>query len=468
MSFYRKICLFLCLILFLQMIALAVCADDETTDISVLNGCRGFDAKVPVLGVTQLVENVQSAFVYEVGTGSLMYAWNPDQQLFPAGLVKILTALVAIENGNLTDAVTVKESALEELSKDTRTSKLQVDEVFTLEQLLYLVLVEGSNDAAVVVAHHVAGNQEAFVNMMNTFANELGCTNSHFTNVHGLHDEQQLSTARDVARILSRAIQNEQFSTMFGSTHYDLPATNKSKERQLESSNHLMHQSLYEIYYDERVTGGRTGVNTLGLQSIATTAQQDDMQLVCVVMGSASKVNDRAIVEKIGGFDETSLLLDQAFGSFRPAQLLFDGQTLKQYSVRNGIADVVVGPDVSVSAVVPADETKGTLSYQYKDIDSAFEAPVEKGQKMSVVEIWCGSVCLAQAPLYALNDVDANYQQVEYRGGAGIPWWGVLLISVLVLLLAAVAYIFFVRYRNLRSVTNKRRAIRTGHNGRRA
>ncbi len=467
MNFYRKICLCLCLILFIQLIALPVCADDETTDISVLNGCRGFDAKVPVLGVTQLTENVQSAFVYEVGTGSLMYAWNPDQQLFPAGLVKILTALVAIENGNLTDAVTVKESVLEELSKDTRTSKLQVDEVFTLEQLLYLVLVEGSNDAAVVVAHHIAGDQEAFVTMMNTFAQELGCTNSHFTNVHGLHDEQQLSTARDVARILSRAIQNEQFSTMFGSTHYDLPATNKSKERQLESSNHLMHQSLYEIYYDERVTGGRTGVNTLGLQSIATTAQQDEMQIVCVVMGSASKVNDRAIVEKIGGFDETSQLLDQAFSSFRPAQLLFDGQTLKQYSVRNGIADVVVGPDVSVSAVVPADETKGTLSYQYKDIDSAFEAPVKKGRQMSVVEIWCGSVCLAQAPLYALNDVDVNYPQVEYRGGAGIPWWGVLLIIVLVLLLAAVAYIFFVRYRNLRAVTNKRRATRTGHNGRR-
>ena len=468
MSFYRKMCLCLCLILLLQMFIVPSFADDETTDISVLNGCRGFDAKVPVLGVTQLVENVQSAFVYEVGTGSLIYAWNPDQQLFPAGLVKILTALVAIENGNLAAAVTVKESVLDELSKNTRTSKLQADEVFTLEQLLYLVLVEGSNDASVVVADHIAGNQESFVNMMNTFAQDLGCTNSHFTNVHGLHDDQQLSTARDVARILSRAIQNEQFSKMFGTTHYDMPATNKSKERQLESSNHLMHQSLYEIYYDERVTGGRTGVNTLGLQSIVTTAQQDDMQVVCVVMGSASKINDRAIVEKIGGFDETSQLLDQAFGSFRPAQLLFDGQTLKQYSVRNGIADVVVGPNISVSAVVPADETKGTLSYQYKDIDSAFEAPVKKGQQMSVVEIWCGSVCLAQAPLYALNDVDVNYQQVEYKGGAGIPWWGVLLIILLVLLLAAVGYVFFKRYQNLRAVSSKRRPTRVGHNGRRA
>lgn len=466
MKFYRKISLFLCIMMLLQAVLLPVAAD-ELTDVSILNGCHGIDASVPVLGSAQLTENMQSAVMFEVSTSTLMYAWNPDQQLHPAGLVKILTALIAIENGNLADAVIVKQSVLDQISENVRTSKLQADEVFTLEQLLYCVLVEGSNDAALVVAHHIAGSQDAFVSMMNTFAQDLGCTNSQFTNVHGLHDDQQLTTARDIARILARAIGNEQFATIFGTSHYDLEATNKSESRQLESSNHLIHQSLYEIYYDQRVTGGRTGVTNTGLNCIATTAQQDDMQMVCVVMGSASKINDRGIVEKIGGFEETTKLLDQGFNGYMTAQLLYDGQALKQYSVRNGIADVVVGPNVAISSVVPKDAVTGTLSYQYKDVESAFEAPVEKGRRMSTVEVWCGSVCLAQAELYALNDVDVNYQQVEYEDGNGLPGWGVVLIILLVLVCGAAVYIFGTRYRNIRVAARKRKTGRKDRRRRR-
>lgn len=463
MKFYRKLSLFLCLVMLSQVILLPVAAD-EVTDVSILSGCHGIDSSVPVLGSAQLAENMQSAVMFEVSTGTLMYAWNPDQQLHPAGLVKILTGLIAIENGNLADAVIVKQSVLDQISEGVRTSELKADEVFTLEQLLYCVLVEGSNDAALVVAQHIAGSQDAFVGMMNTYAQELGCTNSRFTNVHGLHDDQQLTTARDVARILSRAIQNEQFATMFGTTHYDLAKTNKSEERQLESSNHLMHQSLYEIYYDQRVTGGRTGENNMGLRNIATTAQQDDMQMVCVVMGCASKINDRAIVEKIGGFEETTKLLDQGFNGYATAQLLYDGQALKQYGVRNGIADVVAGPNVSISSVVPKDAATGTLSYQFKDVENAFEAPVEKGRHMSTVEVWCGSVCLAQAELYALHDVDVNYQQVEDKDSGGLPWWGVALIVVLVIAGGAAVYIFVARYRNIRAAAKTRK---TGQKDRR-
>lgn len=461
MSFYRKICLVLSVVFLLQVMLLPVAAEDEITDVSVLSGCNGIDGKVPVLGTAQLVENTQSAVLFEASTGTLMYAWNADQQLHPAGLVKILTALVAIENGNLKDAVTVQQQVLEQISESSRTSELQPDEVLTLEQLLYCLLVEGSNDAALVIAHHISGSQEAFVAKMNEYAQELGCTGSQFTNVHGLHDDLQLTTARDIARILARCIQNEMFVTLFGTTHYDLEATNKSEERQLESSNHMMHQSLYEIYYDSRITGGRTGVNNMGLQNLVTTAQQDNMTMICVVMGCASKVNDWAIVEKIGGFEETEKLLDQAFNDYTTTQLLYDGQALKQYSVRNGISDVVVGPKVSISSVVPKDAASATLSYQYKDAENAFEAPVDEGRRMSSVEIWLGSVCLAQADLFALNDVALNHQQVESKDGGGLRWWGVVLIVLLVLCCCAAAYVFGMRYLNMRNMARKRKRSRS-------
>lgn len=448
MKKYRIVCLLLSVLFLLQVMVLPITADNDV-DISVVNGCNGIDAQVPILGSTQLVENMQAAVLFEVSSGTLMYAWNPDQQIHPAGLVKILTALIAIENGNMQDAVTVKQQVLEQISESTRTSKLQPDEVFTLEQLLFCLLVEGSNDAALVIAHHISGSQEAFVEQMNDYAQELGCTGSLFTNVHGLHDDRQLSTARDMARILSRAIQNEQFSAIFGTTHYDMEKTNKSEPRQLESSNHMMHQSLYEIYYDQRITGGRTGENNMGLRNVASTSQQDKMQLVCVVMGCASKINDRGIVEKIGGFDETSKLLDQAFNGYTTAQLLSDGQSLKQYRVQNGIADVVVGPKDTVSSVVPIDYAGGGLTYQYKDTENAFSAPVDCGRRMGSVEIWYGNVCLAQADLFAMHDVAVNYQQIEDRSRNTLPWWSILLIMLLVLLLAASVYVLITRYRNV-------------------
>jgi len=318
------------------------------------------------------------------------------------------------------------------------------------------VLVEGANDASAVLADHIAGSQEAFVKMMNERAGEIGCTSTVFTNAHGLHDEAQLTTARDVARILDVAIENETFVDFFGTTHYTVDATNKSEARELESSNHMMHEGLYEIYYDERITGGRTGVNNAGLRCIATTAKQGELNMICVVMGAESKITDRGIVEKIGGFYETSDLLDVVFPGLKPSQLLYENQALKQYAVRNGSADVVVAPAVSVKCVVPADATAETFTYRYVDVEDAFTAPVKSGQHMSKVEIWHGNVCIGQADLYALNDVSVNYQQIIQKDKSRLSIWIILLIVVIAIVIVAAAALYVIRLRNIRRNTKTR------------
>lgn len=457
MTFRRTFSLLIGFLLLVQLLAVPVLAQAEASDTSVLSGCRGIDSQAPLLGNAQFTDNAQSVVLFEANSDTLMYAWNPDQQLHPAGLVKILTALIAIENGQFTQIVTVKEGVLDTVSKDARTSKLQVDEVLTVEQLINCVLVEGSNDAAAVLADHIAGSQSAFVQMMNEYATELGCTNTVFTNVHGLHDEAQLTTARDIARILDAAIENEQFKTIFATTHYTLEKTNKSDERELESSNHLMHKGMYEIYYDERITGGRTGVNNTGLRCIATTSNQGDLDIICVVMGSASDINDRGIVEKIGGFYETSDLLDLAFSGFKIAQILYEDQAIKQYSVRNGSADVVVAPAVSIKSVVPYDATSNTFTYRYFDVDGAFAAPINQGSYMSKVEVWYGNICIAQADLYALNDVDVNYQQIIEKDEKGLPVWAIILIILLALVAAGFAILYCMRIYNMRRKKGKKK-----------
>ncbi len=427
-----KIALILTAILLFQCFIVPV----QGEDIAITNGCSGIDGAMPLLGSGPMSENIASAIVLEANTDTLMYAWNADAPMYPASLVKIMTALIAVEQGTLTDVVTVTQAALDVLSEGATNVSLVDNEVLTLEQLLYCMMVESANDAAVVIAEHIAGSQEAFVSKMNQYAQELGCTGTTFVNTTGLHEEQQVTTARDMARILSKALENEQFTTLFETTHYTVASTNKSESRNLSTGNHMMHMDIYEIYYDERVTGGRTGTMSSGDRCIATTAENNGMRLITVILGAKSVyADDGYSVKRIGGFAETKILLDAAFTGFRTAQILYSGQALRQYPVVNGSSDVIVAPKVSISSVLP--ETSGTngLTYKYNDVSAAFQLPIEKDELLSNVEIWCGSICVGQADLYAMNKVTQKQHLVnadEGNNSDGLSVWKIILIVLAV------------------------------------
>ena len=234
----KKICA-LCIIIALLLCVFPVFAVGEE-DTSVLNGCNTLDGRVPVLGDEKRVENAVSVILYEANTDTLMHAYHADEQLSPSSLTKILTALIAIEQGSMDDVVTVREDVLSTLDPDAVAVGLKVDEVVTVKDLLYCMMVASGNDAAIILADHVLGSQTAFVTEMNRYVTELGCTNTHFTNVHGLHDDKQYTTARDMAKILAKAIQNTLFCEVFGAKEYAMPQTNKSNARRLISQNYLL------------------------------------------------------------------------------------------------------------------------------------------------------------------------------------------------------------------------------------
>ena len=208
---------FLLLSLLLSMFSTSAAAYDISEDDSVNMGSHTIDSQLPVLGSEQLISNARSVLLYETGTDTLMYSWNADERLPPASLVKILTALIAIERGDLTSQVVVREDVLNSVSKNAVKTGLLAGEILTLEDLLYCMMVNSGNDAAAVIADHVAGSQEAFVAIMNEYAQELGCTSTNFTDVHGIDDVNQYSTARDLGRILAAAVKNEVFAE-FGAT----------------------------------------------------------------------------------------------------------------------------------------------------------------------------------------------------------------------------------------------------------
>lgn len=446
----KTFCLFLCTVLCLQCIMFPVNADESNYDISVAQGCNGLDAAVPYLGTQQKISNAEAIMLYEVNTDTLMYAWNADAPMYPASLVKIMTALLAAQKGNMADLVTVKASTLATVPTDATSVELLADEVLTLDQLMYCLLVGSGNDAAAVIAEHIAGSQSAFVSLMNQYAAELGCTATNFTNVHGLHDDNQVTTARDMTRIMAAAAKNDVFCTYFETSEYTVEQTNKSEARDLTSSDHMMHMKVYEIYYDERVAGGRTGITNDGKSCLGTLARKGNMELVCIVMGSSSKyVEGTYIVDRLGCYDETKMLLDLGFQNVETAQIFYPQQALLQYTVTNGSADVILGPYTSASSVLPAGTQMKDLSFRYSDPIVDLTAPIEKGTHISNVEVWVGGSCVAYAQLYALNQVSVrqvNTLETHYEDGNG--GIGTVVTVILVIVILGIAVLLLVRYMN--------------------
>ena len=467
----RKITVIL-LVLSILLCVVPVMAQEQEQDFSVTNGCNTIEGQVPFLGTQKVLDNGKAFILYEANTDTLMYADNADEQLPPASLVKILTALIVVEKTKLDDAVTVNENVLASLDPDAVRAqpKLAADEVLTVEDLLHCMMVAAANDAAVVLADHVMGDQKAFVAEMNRYAKELGCTNTNFTNVHGLHDKDQYTSARDAARILAEAIKNELFCEIFFADKYVVPATNKNESRLLVTQNYLMNKDIVVIHYDERVKGSRTGTTTDGTTNIATCAEVDDMQLISVVLGSESAYDEKSgRVTVFGGYGETQQLLDMGFTDHKAGQLVYENQILKQVPISGGSSDVTISSKEARASVIPADAGKAQLEYRYVN-EVPLSLPVQEGQRVSTLQIWCNNICIAQTDIFAMNSVIAADQVFledgKQTGSLSVFWRALLkiLCAVLVVGLLVVAVLYL---RRLREITKQKQQYRRNSRDRR-
>lgn len=406
MRLLRKISAFLILsCVIFNIVSTALASEIEQPLSADTYGCHTLDANTAFLGVEKLVDNVTAAVLYELNSDTLMYSLRADEKVYPSSLVKILTALIAVEKGDLQAEITVSQNVLDAVPYYAASAELQPDEQISLSDLLYCMMVGSANDAAAVIATHISGSLEAFVKEMNAYAANLGCSGTQFTNVHGLHDEQQYTTARDMARIVAAAVRNESFLTYFSTVNYIVPATNKSEERELSSRNFLISTDEFQIYFDPRAVGGRTGTTEDGARCLATLAESGEMRVISIVMGSESTFTDDGNTLTYGSFKETSTLLDACFNGYQVSQVTCKGQILKQNSVINGENDVVLCSNGSVYAVLPADTKLSDLTFKFADSLDGLEAPIEAGQILSNAEIWHGGFCIAKVDLVATNSV---------------------------------------------------------------
>lgn len=224
----------------------------------------------------------EGAILMEANTGTILYAKNIDERLYPASTTKILTCLIATEQADLNDIVTMSDEAVFSVPADGSKIWLDVGEQLTVDQALQAILIASANDASNGVAELIGGSLDGFADMMNKRAKELGCTNSHFVNSNGLYDDNHYTTAYDLAMI-ARAFFNNELLCKYSSTgKLHLAPTATQPDDIIEfSKNKLYAGGEYEYEY---LVGSKTGYTDEARQTLVSCAEKNGMKLICVIL----------------------------------------------------------------------------------------------------------------------------------------------------------------------------------------
>ncbi len=396
--------------------------------------------------------NVQakSAMLVELGTGQVLFEQSADQQIYPASLTKVMTCLLTLEHGVLSDTITVSETALQGLSEAGSTAGLQAGEQLSLEELLYCMMLSSANEACNIAAEYVAGSVDAFVDMMNERASELGCTGTHFANPHGLHDEAHFTTARDLSLIAREALKNETFRTITSTVTHTVPATNLSEARKLSTTNLLITPGTK--YYYEPASGVKTGFTTPAGLCLISTAKNGKMELLSVLCGADYIFEENG--EQVNmNFTETKALLEYGFSNFSYAKVLTTLYPITQLKVlaSAGPEYALLAPIHEVTALLPADYDEKDIhtDISYKD-PSGVEAPIAQGQVLGHVTVSYQHHTLGSSDLVAITDIPRSTitaQTEEAKSFLTVNWWKILFFGLLGFVLLYAALVLFNRHR---------------------
>lgn len=244
---------------------------------------------VPMDGVS-LGEN-QKGLLLDLDDRKVLYSKQALQKVYPASITKIMTAMLALKYGNMNDVVTITQENLN-LEEGSQVCGFWAGDQVTLDQLLHCLLVYSGNDAAAAIAEHVGGSTEGFVEMMNSYARELGCTGTHFTNPHGLQDENHYTTPYDIYLMLKEALNYPEFTQITQSGSYTVEYTHADGSSASTTLLATDHYLTGEATPPKNVTilGGKTGTTDNAGNCLALLSQNAyGKPYISIVMGAATK-----------------------------------------------------------------------------------------------------------------------------------------------------------------------------------
>ena len=392
--------------------------------------------------------------VMDAKTGQILIGGNENQKMEPASITKILTCALALERLDPSAKYTFSKEAA---SYDKASTHLAFSEgeTCTVEDLLYGAMVESANDCAMALADATCGSQLEFVRLMNEKLAELGCTGSHFSNSTGMPERNHYTTARDMAIITKYALSVPGFMTYFSAWEWSIPATNKNSQRNFGTHHSMIVGSQYNATYGyDYATGGKLGWTEEAMHTAVTTADNGEMELICVVMKSRNK-NAK--------YKDSTLLLDYCFENFKSVEIpvsikkteldVFDGEELygKMTVYPMASINVLLTEDMSASDVsIAADFPKSCQLSNVSEV--AFNVSFSKSsENMSTGTFYISpEYHIAKESVVVSGDAEMETEKSTFR------WWIFILIPFGVIAFFAIV-ILIIRAYNIRKYEKLRR-----------
>lgn len=418
-----------------------------------------FAEEIPTGSANQNPPSVtaETAILMDAASGEILYNKNADQKMFPASITKLMTILLALEHGKLTDEITFSHNAVYSIEPGSAHIAIQEGETLTLEQVLRAIILRSANEASNGVAEYVDGSVDAFTKHMTERAKELGCKNTNFITANGLHDENHFTTAYDMALIAKELLTHDTYRSLMSETYYEIQPTNKQEEVRYLHGQHQMLNSN-SLYYYEDAIGGKTGFTSEALNTLVTYAERDGMELIAVVM-------------KCNGADhytDTAALFDYGFANFETKVLLSAAEytstvivteEYKNKTIERGT--VTVAPVGTISHVVPKGTDISSVTTEMQVPDTV-TAPVKTGQVIGTMKVLLNGEHIKTVELVAENNIDlltdAEKEEIDDSSFTGILKKIGIGIGILLLIFIVILGITrYIGYRNYKKRQERRR-----------
>ena len=388
----------------------------------------------------------KGAILYELNTDTVLLEQDADARLYPARTTKLLPALVAMEYGNPEDIITVPAEAVDGLFELGSASYLLAGEEISFMDLMEYMLIASGNDAANAMAIHISGSISAFADLMNNRAQELGCTNTHFVNPHGLHDEEHYTSARDLLRIAKAAMQNPTIAEIVAKDEVVLPITNKHPQTTTKyTTNYLISRKSTREYYYEGAIGIKTGTTTPAGLCLVAACVKGDYTYYTVVLGAEKGENGER-----NQFIETAKLFDYGAENFSQQVMLSSSEPIAEVPVRlsNEKDSVVVTPSENITAMLPNAFETSDLTMKYT-VEESVAAPVQAGDvlgKLTVsyegktwqLDLVASSDAARSTVLYILDRITGFFASTAFK---------IIVASIVALIVILVVYVILVNRR---------------------
>ena len=352
----------------------------------------------------------KAVYLENLDVGTVVYEKNSDQKMYPASTTKIMTFIVTAENVSDWDStyVTIKQDVIDGLDPESTVMGLasHVGEKVSVKDLLYGLMLPSGNDAALVLADYIGGSVSGFAEKMNAKAAELGCTNTHFSNPHGLSDSNHYSTAHDMALIAKHAMTISGFMEVCNTVYYTPDGFDT-----LHNTNYMIDRDAEGgMYYYEYTKGIKTGYLDEAGKCLVTSADKDGKKYLCVCLGA-----DYSFEENVNyAMLDTSKLYNWAYENLSVQTVYSPSDSLASVDVKNSENGKKLSavPEKAISALLPNNYDKNKLKVTV-NCPEQVEAPVKKGDVLGTVSVKYEDLELGETKLLAAEDVASKASPVE-------------------------------------------------------